>query len=209
MSNLPSSSTAGRRVLIATPGFAALGLVTPDFTIPSGFLPLANGTVNYAGVDQVTYASLPTDGTDAIDRSGAPVQNVATNFAGASASVSGLRRRRDDHAPSWVCGGTRPRTAPATTSTSSTAYWSCRCSRTKRAGTPSGMSPPGRLPTTAPPFTATLDKYRGGQCLTCPYTGRPTLVGNDGTITITFTSSTSAVVNLPNNRVSPIQPQVF
>ena len=33
MSNLPSPSTAGRRVLIATPGFAALGLVTPNYTI--------------------------------------------------------------------------------------------------------------------------------------------------------------------------------
>ena len=67
----------------------------------------------------------------------------------------------------------------------------------------------GPLTNNGTTFTATLDKYRGGQCLTCPYTGRPTLVGNDGTITITFTSSTSAVVNLPSNRVSPIQPQAF
>ena len=37
-SNLPSSTTAGRRVLIATQGFAALGLVTPDYVIPNGFL---------------------------------------------------------------------------------------------------------------------------------------------------------------------------
>ena len=29
-------------------------------------------------------------------------------------------------------------------------------------------------------FTATLDKYTGGQCISCPYTGRPTLAGNDG-----------------------------
>ena len=58
-------------------------------------------------------------------------------------------------------------------------------------------------------FTSTLDKYRGGQCVSCPYTGRPTLAPNDGSITITFTSSTSATVNLPGNRVSHIQPQVF
>src|SRR4030095_3801656 len=32
--NLPSSMTANRRVLIATQGFAALGIVTPDYTIP-------------------------------------------------------------------------------------------------------------------------------------------------------------------------------
>jgi serralysin len=37
-SNLPSATTAGRRVLIATAGFAALGLVTPDFVVPNGFL---------------------------------------------------------------------------------------------------------------------------------------------------------------------------
>jgi hypothetical protein len=86
-SNLPSGATAGRRVLIATQGFAALGLVTPNYVIPNGFLPTDGGTINYAGVDQVTYAALPTDGVHAIDRNGMEIQNVATNFAGASASV--------------------------------------------------------------------------------------------------------------------------
>ena len=76
-------------VLIATQGFAALGLVTPDYVIPNGFLPLTNGTINYAGVDQVTYTALPTDGTSAINRSGTIVQNVAINFAGDSGSVTG------------------------------------------------------------------------------------------------------------------------
>ncbi|HUH91956.1 MAG TPA: hypothetical protein VL742_02275 [Casimicrobiaceae bacterium] len=80
--------TAFTRVLIATQGFAALGIVTPDYVIPDGFLPLANGTVNYAEVDQVTYTSLPTDGVTAIKRTGAVAPNVATNYAGASASVS-------------------------------------------------------------------------------------------------------------------------
>ena len=37
-SNLPSTNTAGRRVLIATEGFAALGIVMPDYVIPNGFL---------------------------------------------------------------------------------------------------------------------------------------------------------------------------
>ena len=58
-------------------------------------------------------------------------------------------------------------------------------------------------------FTGTLDKYRGGQCLACAYTGRPALAGNDGTVSITFTSPTSAIITLPGNRVSPIQPQAF
>ena len=59
--------TANSRVLIATQGFAALGIVTPDFVIPNGFLPLSNGTVRYAGVDQVSYTALPTDGVSALD----------------------------------------------------------------------------------------------------------------------------------------------
>ena len=53
-------------------------------------------------------------------------------------------------------------------------------------------------------FTATLDKYIGGQCISCAYMG-PTLVGNDGQITITFTSPTTATVNLPGGRHIGIQ----
>ncbi len=86
--DLPSSITANRRVLIATDGFAALGLVTPDYVVPNGFLATLGGMLDYAGVDQVEYSSLPTDGINAIDRNGAMIQNVATNFAGQSASVS-------------------------------------------------------------------------------------------------------------------------
>jgi len=82
------SPTANTRVLIATQGFAALGVVAPDYTIPNGFLSSAGGTVNYAGVDIVNYAALPVDGVGALNRSGTVIPNVATNFAGASASVA-------------------------------------------------------------------------------------------------------------------------
>jgi len=85
-SNLPPN-TASHRVLVATPGFAALGLVTPDYTMPAGFLPINGGTVSYAGVSQVTYAALPTDGTNALFAVGTVGPNVATNFEGKSASV--------------------------------------------------------------------------------------------------------------------------
>ena len=81
------SPTANKRVLIATQGYAALNLVVPDYVISNGFLPTDGGTVNYANIDPVTYTSLPTDGVMALDRNGAIVQNLATNFAGASASV--------------------------------------------------------------------------------------------------------------------------
>jgi hypothetical protein len=86
--NLPSSSTHGRRVLIATQGFADLGILTPDFIVPNNFLPTGQGLLNYADVDFVGYGALPTDGVTAINRSGQAVPNVATNFAGQSASVA-------------------------------------------------------------------------------------------------------------------------
>ena len=86
-SDLPSFSTANKRVLVATPGFAALGLVTPDYEMPANFLPINGGTVDYAGVNQITYAALPTDGVNALSSSGAVVSNVATNFFGAMGSV--------------------------------------------------------------------------------------------------------------------------
>jgi hypothetical protein len=56
-------------------------------------------------------------------------------------------------------------------------------------------------------FTSTLDKYVGGQCISCAYNGRPTLIGNDGTVTIIFSSPTSATMYLPGGRVTAIQPE--
>lgn len=85
--DLPGDS-ANRHFLIATQGFANLGLVTPDYVVPDGFLFLPNATINYAGFDIVNYASLPTDGTHSIDRSGNVMVNSPTNFAGQSGSVS-------------------------------------------------------------------------------------------------------------------------
>ncbi len=75
-------------MLIATQGFAALNLVIPNYVVQNGFLPLGNGTLNYAGVDIVSYTGLPADGVSALTRTGAVVPNVATNYGGASASVS-------------------------------------------------------------------------------------------------------------------------
>jgi len=86
--NLPSGATAGRRALLATKGFKDLGLVVPDYEIADGFLPVNGGALNFAGVDFVNYSSLPTDGVTAINRSGAPIPNVATNFAGHTGSVT-------------------------------------------------------------------------------------------------------------------------
>jgi len=87
--NLPSSATASRSVLVATASFAALNLVSPDYTVPDGFIPRAGGKVDYAsGTDEITFTALPTDGATAFNRNGQPVAAVPTNFAGASAVLT-------------------------------------------------------------------------------------------------------------------------
>jgi hypothetical protein len=86
--DLPSEMTANTTVLIATQGFANLGIVTPDFIIPSGFLFTNGGTVNYADVDSLMYAQLPTDGSTALFRNGSMAPAVATDFAGHSSALT-------------------------------------------------------------------------------------------------------------------------
>lgn len=90
--NLPTCATTGKSILIATAGFAALGIVTPDFVIPNGFLQRPSGSVALASHQLVTYTALPDDGVHAlaVPTSGfvlSVVPNLATNLAGASASV--------------------------------------------------------------------------------------------------------------------------
>src|SRR6476659_4887617 len=88
-SNLPSSSTASRRVRVATASFAALHLFTPDYTVPDGFIPRGGGKVEYAGgVDEVDFPALPTDGATAFNRNNQPVAATPTNFAGATATLT-------------------------------------------------------------------------------------------------------------------------
>jgi len=83
--------------------------------------------------------------------------------------------------------------------------------RTKDRSWPVSEVPerPGPLSPDGKNFIGTLDKYQGGQCIACAYSGRPTLVGNDGPVAITFNSPTSATMTLPGGRVTQIQPQPF
>jgi hypothetical protein len=64
-------------------------------------------------------------------------------------------------------------------------------------------------PITSGSFTGTLDRYVGGQCISCVYNGLPTSAGNVGVVTINFTSPTSATMLLPGGRVTEIQPEAF
>lgn len=55
----------------------------------------------------------------------------------------------------------------------------------------------GQLTNNGANWSASLDKYQYGQCLSCVY--KPSqLLGNDGTISIAFSSDTKGVMTLPN-----------
>jgi len=67
----------------------------------------------------------------------------------------------------------------------------------------------GTLTENGTTLASTLDKYRGGQCAGCAYTGAPVSGGNDGPVTIRFSSSTAGTITYPGGRVVPIQPYLF
>jgi len=195
------SPTANKRVLIATQGFAALGIVTPDFVVPNGFIPIGGGTLNYASVDSVTFAALPTDGVTAIDRNGTRIQNLATNFGGQSASVTAaapaaaiVPRGGVWYDPNQSGSGFGFDYQNGTLIVEVYSYL---------AGGPSQWYLSSG-PVVNNVYTGTLDKYTGGQCISCAFVA-PTLVGNDGTITITFTSPTTASVVLPGGQQRQIK----
>ena len=195
------SPTANKRVLIATQGFAALNLVTPDFVVPNGFIPMGGGTLNYSGVDAVNFGPLPTDGVTAINRSGTKIQNLATNFAGQSASVAAAA----PVAPIVPVGGVY---YDPTQSGSGFGFdyqngiLIVEVYSYLQSGASQWYLASGPLVDNV--FTGTLDKYTGGQCISCAYVA-PTRVGDDGMITITFTSPTTATVDLPGGRHFQIQ----
>ncbi|HEY1328875.1 MAG TPA: hypothetical protein VGI14_18190 [Casimicrobiaceae bacterium] len=60
----------------------------PDYIMPDAFLPTDGGTLNYAGVNQMTFASLPTDGMTALNSSGTTSANTPVNFAGVGTSLA-------------------------------------------------------------------------------------------------------------------------
>ncbi len=85
-SDLPGDTT-NKTFLIATQGFAALNLVTPDYVVPDGFLFATDATLDFARVDSISYASLPADPTQSLGRNGSTGVNSPRNFSGATATV--------------------------------------------------------------------------------------------------------------------------
>ena len=202
-SNLPSGATANKRVLVATQGFAALGIVTPDFTVPNGFLPITGGTLNYAGVDSVNFGALPTDGVTAINRNGQPSPNLATNFAGQTGSVTAAAPPPAAtiipvagvyYDPNQSGSGFGLDYQNGTLIVEVYSYLANGASQWYLSSGPVVNNV----------YTGTLDKYTGGQCISCAFVA-PTLVGNDGMITITFTSPTTASVVLPGGQQRQIK----
>jgi len=95
--NLPSPQTANRRFLIATQGFAKLGIITPDYVIDDDFIPSGKGSLSFYGPGFNIYDTistgdppLPSDGVNSLYRDPPYIRtNLATNFAGQTASVGG------------------------------------------------------------------------------------------------------------------------
>lgn len=87
-SNL-EGSTAQATLLISTQALADLAGISPDFTIPAGFLPTEGGSVDFAGVDSLSYEAheLPKNGRQALGTNASVVEATASNFAGESAAI--------------------------------------------------------------------------------------------------------------------------
>jgi len=87
--NLPNAATNGRSVLVATQGFANLGIVAPDYIIPNRFLSATNSTISFPGMagGTITYTQLPVDGKLSLNRDGSTGINSPTNYAGNTGTV--------------------------------------------------------------------------------------------------------------------------
>ena len=89
--NVPSNltgETANKSLLFATAGFAAVAGVTPDFTLPAAFMNTAGGSVDWAGVDSITFGAFPADTSQAIQRNGSIATATPKNFAGSVGALS-------------------------------------------------------------------------------------------------------------------------
>ena len=71
--DLPTDRTANMSIVIATSWLWPVddSAIAPDVLgLPARFLPTDGGTIEFAGTDRVTYASLPSDGIAALYREG-------------------------------------------------------------------------------------------------------------------------------------------
>jgi len=77
-----SAPTSNKHLLLATRDFQAVTGIEPDFIIPTGFLPTAGGSLDFANVDEISLIDLPINGTQSFSGIGAIETASPTNFAG-------------------------------------------------------------------------------------------------------------------------------
>jgi hypothetical protein len=84
-----ASPTTNRSLLLATQGFADLGVVTPDYIIVDNFFALDGDSISYTPLHTVTFGSgdLPTDGVLALLADLTTAVNSPQNYAGEMGSV--------------------------------------------------------------------------------------------------------------------------
>ncbi|MCO4759111.1 MAG: hypothetical protein KC477_13910 [Oceanospirillaceae bacterium] len=86
-SNQPTNN---KHLLLATRDFQVVTGIEPDFIIATGFLPVAGGSLNFAGVDTLNLTNLPLDGFQSLSGNGAVTMASPTNFAGHSSTVPSI-----------------------------------------------------------------------------------------------------------------------
>jgi hypothetical protein len=204
--NIPSNlsgDTTNKHVLFATQGFANLGIVTPDYIIPAGFVNVAGGTIVYAsGFDQVTYPALPTDG-HAIDRTGATKTPAPTNFAGQTGTLQasftpqagfwynpaegGRGYVIEQHGNNLFVGGFMY-------DANGNAIW--------YASGPGAMA-------NGTTYTGVWQQYGGGETLTGSYKAPAVVNAGVGSITLVFLTPSTATLTLPDGRQIQLQRYPF
>jgi hypothetical protein len=193
-----STNTANTSVLIATQGFANLNIVTPDYLIPSGFLNVNGGTINYAGVNSVSYTALPTDGVHSINSLGVSQTNSPANFSGATGTIAATFTPQagfwynpaeggrgyviEIHGNNLFIGGFMY-------DANGNAIWYA-----------SGPAPM----TSSTTYTNMWQQYGGGQTLTGAFKISGVVNANVGSLTIQFTSATAGTLTMPNSVQIPI-----
>jgi hypothetical protein len=128
-SDLPSSDTAFRHVLIATAGFQQLCGITPDYYMPQGFMNVAGDTVairetlESPPTTELTFVSgeLPLDGVNALLSDGTVAVNSPTNYWGETCTLN--LPARMPAASSWALAAL----AVLLTAAGAGVIWRARC----------------------------------------------------------------------------------
>ncbi len=88
------TATANLRLILGNAAYnAAPGAVAADYLLPDSFFSAAGDTINFGGVDSVTFANLPTDGSNSFNYTGGSGSgkttspNSPTNLASQVGSV--------------------------------------------------------------------------------------------------------------------------